>query len=199
MAAARVQRIRAMASDNAMRLPLEKAAIDSRVVVICAVSILLALLTGFIAQALVGLIGLITNVAFYGRLSTAFISPAGNRLGPLVILVPILGGIVVGIVARYGSKAIRGHGIPEAMKQVLLNESRISPRHRPEAGQRGRLLGVVTPKNFMDRDPNTRVGDLVSRPRPSSSSTIPSATPPTTWCARTLAACPWSNAPTPRE
>lgn len=80
------------------------------------------------AQALVGLIGLITNIAFYGRFSTAFVSPAGNRLGWLVVLVPAVGGIVVGIMARYGSKAIRGHGIPEAMEQVLLNESRIPPR-----------------------------------------------------------------------
>jgi H+/Cl- antiporter ClcA/CBS domain-containing protein len=117
-----------MTSDNATRVPLERAGIDSRVVVICAVSILLALLTGFIAQALVGLIGLITNVAFYGRFSTAFVSPAGNSLGRLVIVVPVIGGIVVGIMARYGSKAIRGHGIPEAMEQVLLNESRIPAR-----------------------------------------------------------------------
>ena|SRR5947207_3755083 len=82
-----------MASDNATRVP-ERAGIDSRVVVICGVSILLALLTGFIAQALVGLIGLITNVAFYGRFSTAFVSPAGNTLGSLVIIVPVIGGIV---------------------------------------------------------------------------------------------------------
>lgn len=67
-----------MASDNATRVPLERTGIDSRTVVICGVSTLLALLTGFIAQALVGLIGLITNVAFYGRFSTAFVSPAGN-------------------------------------------------------------------------------------------------------------------------
>ena len=110
-----------MTSESATRVPLERAGIDSRVVVICAVSILLALLTGFIAQALVALIGLITNVAFYGRFSTAFVSPAGNTLGRLVIVVPVIGGIVVGIMARYGSKAIRGHGIPEAMEQVLRN------------------------------------------------------------------------------
>ena len=97
-------------------------------VVICAWSVALAVVTGFVAQALVGLIGLITNIAFYGRFSTAFVSPADNRLGWLVVLVPAAGGIVVGIMARYGSKAIRGHGIPEAMEQVLLNESRIPPR-----------------------------------------------------------------------
>ncbi len=88
----------------------------------------LAVITGFVAQGLVGLIGLITNIAFHGRLSTAFVSPAGNRLGWWVVIVPAIGGVIVGIMARYGSKAIRGHGIPEAMEQVLLNESRIPAR-----------------------------------------------------------------------
>jgi H+/Cl- antiporter ClcA len=117
-----------MESESATRLPLERTGIDSRVVFICACAVVLALLTGFIAQALVALIGLITNIAFYGRFSSAFVSPAGNALGRWVIVVPVIGGIVVGLMARYGSKAIRGHGIPEAMEQVLLNESRIPPR-----------------------------------------------------------------------
>lgn len=91
-------------------------------------AILLAVATGFIAQALIGLIGLITNISFYGRFSTAFVSPAGNHLGWLVLFVPVIGGLIVGVMARYGSKAIRGHGIPEAMEQVLLNESRIPAR-----------------------------------------------------------------------
>src|SRR5204863_7641370 len=55
-------------------------------------------------------------------------TPMGNHLGLWVILVPALGGIIVGLMARYGSKAIRGHGIPEAMEQVLLNQSRIPAR-----------------------------------------------------------------------
>src|SRR5207302_2840060 len=69
-----------------------------------------------------------TNLAFFGRLSTEFSSPAGNHLGLWVIAVPVLGGVIVGLMARYGSKAIRGHGIPEAMEQVLTNQSRIPPR-----------------------------------------------------------------------
>lgn len=110
------------------RIPVEKSPIDRRTVILCAWSILLAVATGFIAQSLIGIIGFCTNLAFYGRLSTAFVSPAGNKLGWLVVFVPVIGGIVVGIMARYGSKAIRGHGIPEAMEQVLLNESRIPAR-----------------------------------------------------------------------
>ncbi|MEZ5364595.1 MAG: chloride channel protein [Bryobacterales bacterium] len=88
----------------------------------------IAVAAAFVAQGLTALIGLITNLAFYGRLSTAFVSPAGHSLGPWVIVVPVLGGIVVGVMARFGSKAIRGHGIPEAMEQVLFNQSRVPPR-----------------------------------------------------------------------
>jgi chloride channel protein, CIC family len=113
---------------EAARVPVERGTLDRRVVVISLWAILLALITGFVAQGLVGLIGLITNISFYGRWSTQFTSPAGNHLGWLVLFIPAIGGVIVGIMARYGSKAIRGHGIPEAMEQVLLNESRIPPR-----------------------------------------------------------------------
>jgi H+/Cl- antiporter ClcA len=87
-----------------------------------------AVAAGCVAQGLTGLIGLITNLAFYGRWSTAFISPANHQLGAWVVAIPVIGGVIVGLMARYGSKAIRGHGIPEAMEQVLFNESRIPPR-----------------------------------------------------------------------
>src|SRR5437588_6976157 len=110
------------------RVPIERAFIDKRVVLLCLWSIVLAVASGFIAQGLVGLIGIVTNIAFYGRFSGAFVRPAGNHLGWLVLVVPAIGGIIVGVMARYGSKAIRGHGIPEAMEQVLLNESRIPAR-----------------------------------------------------------------------
>lgn len=80
------------------------------------------------AKALVLLIALVTNLAFFGRLSFAHADPAKAHPGLLVVLIPAAGGIVVGLMARYGSRAIRGHGIPEAMEQVLTNESRIPPR-----------------------------------------------------------------------
>src|SRR5512138_2604343 len=110
------------------RVPVERSLVDSRVLVLSAWAIVLAIVTGFVAQALVGIIGLVTNISFYGRFSTAFTSPANNRLGWLVVFVPVIGGIIVGLMARFGSNAIRGHGIPEAMEQVLLNESRIPAR-----------------------------------------------------------------------
>jgi chloride channel protein, CIC family len=57
-----------------------------------------------------------------------FASPAANLPGPWVILVPIVGALIVGVIARHGSPAIRGHGIPEVMERILLNESRIAAR-----------------------------------------------------------------------
>jgi CIC family chloride channel protein len=99
-----------------------------RVVYISAISVLVAVGAGLVAQALTRLIGFITDLAFYGRISSQFSSPAGNHLGPFVIAVPVMGGLIVGVMARYGSAAIRGHGIPEAMEQILLGRSRIPPR-----------------------------------------------------------------------
>lgn len=81
-----------------------------------------------VAAGLTALIGLVTNLAFYGRWDTALASPAGHHLGAWVIVVPVAGGLIVGGMARWGSRAIRGHGIPEAMEQILVNESRIPPR-----------------------------------------------------------------------
>jgi chloride channel protein, CIC family len=113
---------------DAAHVPVEVRPVDGRVAWVCGLAIAVAVVAGFVAQGLTRLIGLITNLAYYGRVSTAFVSPAGNRLGAAAVAVPAIGGILVGLLARYGSKAIRGHGIPEAMEQVLVNQSRIPPR-----------------------------------------------------------------------
>lgn len=109
-------------------MPLQRSLVDGRVVYLCALSMLIAAAAGGVAQILTRLIALVTNLSFYGRISTAQISPAGHQLGAWVIVIPVLGALVVGVMARYGSAAIRGHGIPEAMEQVLLNKSRIPAR-----------------------------------------------------------------------
>ena len=88
----------------------------------------IGILAGFIAYVLYNLIGLFTNLFFYHRWSFAFVSARDNHLGMLVIVTPVIGGIIVGIMARYGSDKIRGHGIPEAMEAVLINRSRIEPK-----------------------------------------------------------------------
>jgi CIC family chloride channel protein len=113
---------------ESMRVPVERALVDRRAVFISVVSVLLAIVTGFVAQLLVALIHVVTNAAFFGRLSARPVSPADHHLGWFVLFVPVIGGLIVGLMARFGSKAIRGHGIPEAMEQVLLNESRIPAR-----------------------------------------------------------------------
>ncbi len=99
----------------------------SRLITISLLALLIALLVSIIAKLLIYLIDLFTNIAFHGTFSTIHVGPAGNSLGIFVILVPVAGGIIVGLMAMYGSKAIRGHGIPEAMEQILVNQSRIKP------------------------------------------------------------------------
>ena len=86
-----------------------------------------ALIIGCLAKALVYLIDLITNIFFYGRFSLQPASPNGNHLGVLVIIIPIIGGLLVGFMARFGSKAISGHGIPEAMEKIIQDDSKIPP------------------------------------------------------------------------
>jgi len=111
-----------------VNVPAESSLVDARVVLISLLSIGLAVVAACIAQGLMRLIWLITNLSFFGTFSASNTSPAGNALGLWVIGIPVIGGIIVGFMARYGSKAIRGHGIPEAMEQVLLNQSRIPAR-----------------------------------------------------------------------
>lgn len=98
-----------------------------RLLIISALAVLVAVAVSCIAKVLIYLINLITNISFYNHFSIHESSPAGNSLGWWVILVPAVGGFVVGLMALYGSKAIRGHGIPEAMEQILINQSKIKP------------------------------------------------------------------------
>lgn len=98
-----------------------------RIVFIAALAVFVGALISVIAKLLVNLINLITNISFHGDFSIAYQSPATNTLGLWVIIIPAVGGVVVGLMALYGSKAIRGHGIPEAMEQILTNQSKIRP------------------------------------------------------------------------
>ncbi|HEV2641887.1 MAG TPA: chloride channel protein [Candidatus Elarobacter sp.] len=99
-----------------------------RTLVISALAIVIAIAAVGVARLLLAAISLVTNLSFHGRLSAFDGSPAGNHLGIFVVIVPVIGGLIVGLLARYGSGAIRGHGIPEAMEQILTNESKISPK-----------------------------------------------------------------------
>jgi len=99
-----------------------------RVLLISGIAILVGVLSAFVALALLRLIGLFTNLFFYQRWGTDLASPAGNQLGYLEIVVPVVGALAIGLMARYGSERIRGHGIPEAIESILMYGSRIQPR-----------------------------------------------------------------------
>ncbi len=101
---------------------------QQRTVIICLVASVIAVAAVALGRVFTALLDLITNLSFYGRVSFEDVAPWGHHLGPFVIAVPIIGALIVGGMARYGSGAIRGHGIPEAMEQILTNESKISPR-----------------------------------------------------------------------
>ena len=99
-----------------------------RVALIGAMAIGIGLICAYVARALLTLIGVFTNLFFYQRWSTAPVSPAGHHLGVLVVAVPIVGALVIGVMARFGSERIRGHGIPEAIEAILINGSRVEPK-----------------------------------------------------------------------
>jgi chloride channel protein, CIC family len=106
---------------------LKEAPVNRRVFYLSLQALFNALLIGFIAKGLVYLIDGITNLCFYGKFSFSPASPAGNHLGWFVILVPVAGSIVVGLMARFGSRSITGHGIPEAMEKIIVDDSKIPP------------------------------------------------------------------------
>lgn len=98
------------------------------VLVLAAMAVPIGAVSAFVAWLLLWLIAVITNLAFYHQFSAAPSTPMGNHLGLGVILVPVIGALIIGLMARYGSEKIRGHGIPEALEAILLGRSRIQPK-----------------------------------------------------------------------
>lgn len=88
----------------------------------------IGILAGIIAYILYDLIGLFTNLAYYHTWSVHFRSPENTSIGAWVILMPVVGGLIVGVMAKYGTDKIKGHGIPEAMEAVLTSRSRIEAK-----------------------------------------------------------------------
>ncbi|MCC6801789.1 MAG: chloride channel protein [Anaerolineae bacterium] len=99
-----------------------------RLIRVSLLAVVIGILAGIAAELLDHLIGLVTNLAFYQRISTELISPLGSGSPLLLIFVPALGGLIIGAMAKYGTPLVRGHGIPEAMEAVLVKKSRIPPR-----------------------------------------------------------------------
>jgi len=123
----------AVASPGAGRPPatddgLADFSTNRRVLLLSAMALVVGTASALVAYALVWLIAVITNLSFYQRFSAAPAVPQGHHLGYAVVLVPVIGALVIGLMARFGSEKIRGHGIPEALEAILLGRSRISPK-----------------------------------------------------------------------
>jgi chloride channel protein, CIC family len=111
-----------------------------RVLPISALAIIIGVVAAYVAVILLRLIGFFTNLFFYAQISDSFASPAkavspigtvsiaGHHIGWVALFVPIVGGIIVGLMARFGSDKIRGHGIPEAIEAILLRGAKVEPR-----------------------------------------------------------------------
>ena len=97
----------------------------TRVLVLTAMALLIGVVSAFVALALVRLIGFFTHLFYYHEISGSLVSPADAHPGPLAILIPAVGGLIVGLMARYGTERIRGHGIPEALEAILIGRSRM--------------------------------------------------------------------------
>ena len=102
--------------------------VTPRVLILSLLATAIGLLSTLVAFALLRLINLFTNLFYFHRWSTALVSPAQNTLGGYAVLVPVAGAMIIGLLARYGSERIRGHGIPEALESILIHGSRVQPR-----------------------------------------------------------------------
>jgi CIC family chloride channel protein len=113
-------RTKPLAHDN-----LSDFSTDYRVLLLSGLALAIGAIGALLAYGLLWLIAVITNLSFYHRLSAAAAIPQGHHLGYWVVLVPVVGALIVGLMARFGSEKIRGHGIPEALEAILLGRSRI--------------------------------------------------------------------------
>ena len=101
---------------------------DRRVLLLCALAVPIGMIAALVAKALLWLIAAFTNAAFFLRFSAEPVTLAGHHFGWWGVAVPAIGGLAIGLMARYGSEKIRGHGIPEALEAILLGRSLINPR-----------------------------------------------------------------------
>ncbi|WP_265592954.1 chloride channel protein [Verrucomicrobium sp. BvORR034] len=108
--------------------PLADYRISRRVLILSGLAVVAAAVSTVVAKILVWLISTVTNLSFHLTWSSADATPEGHHWGAFVIVVPVVGALIIGLMARYGSEKIRGHGIPEALEAILLGRSRIQPK-----------------------------------------------------------------------
>jgi H+/Cl- antiporter ClcA/CBS domain-containing protein len=91
-------------------------------------AVVVGAISAVVALGLLDLIGLVTHLAYFGDVGSGLVQPSLHRFGAWTVLIPVIGGGIVGLMARYGSERIRGHGIPEAMETILIGGSKVEPR-----------------------------------------------------------------------
>lgn len=99
-----------------------------RLAILCGLAAIIGIISAFLAKVLLYLIGLITHLVYFGTLEGGLTQPDPHRLGPVAILIPVIGALLVGLIARYATDKIRGHGIPEAIASILNNDSIVQAR-----------------------------------------------------------------------
>jgi CIC family chloride channel protein len=102
--------------------------VDGRVIYVSLLAAMLGAVSSVLAWGLLEMIALATNLFYYGRFSFADVEPENHHLGWWAVLVPVLGGLIVGLIARYGSPRVRGHGMPEAVEVIVFNGGKVQPR-----------------------------------------------------------------------
>jgi chloride channel protein, CIC family len=101
---------------------------DPRMIILSALALILGLAGAVLAYFLLHLIYFSTNLFYFHRFGWEFVSPAKNQLHWLAVFVPIIGGLIIGLMARFGSEKIRGHGMPEAIEAILINGAKVDAR-----------------------------------------------------------------------
>lgn len=101
---------------------------DMRVLLLSGMAVIIGAMSALVAYVLLWLIAVITNISFFHTFSASHLTPQDSHLGAWVILVPVVGALIIGLMARYGSPKIRGHGIPEALEAILIGRSKMEPK-----------------------------------------------------------------------
>ena len=101
---------------------------DPRVLLIAAIAVVVATAGLSAGIVLLKLILLATNIAYFGQFTLAELRLEDTPLGYATVVVPVIGALIIGLMARFGSQKIRGHGIPEAIEAILLGRSRLDAK-----------------------------------------------------------------------
>lgn len=102
--------------------------VDARVLYVSVLAAVLGAVSSVLAWALLELIALATNLFYYQRFSFVEVEPSGHHMGWWVAFIPVIGGLIVGLIARFGSPKVRGHGMPEAVEVIVFQRGRVQPR-----------------------------------------------------------------------